>query len=86
MRIQLLSIEIPSRQISSRLLIVAPYVDYNPFPVQPALALLGGAGREVMLECGSVVKVVKEPSVHCGGELFRDDIETSLPYVETATR
>lgn len=61
-------------------------MDYNPFPVQPALALLGGAGREVMLECGSVVKVVKEPSVHCGGELFRDDIETSLPYVETATR
>jgi hypothetical protein len=58
---------------------------YNPFRVLRALALLGGAGREVMLECWSVVKVVKEPSVHCGGELFRDDIETNLPYVETAT-
>jgi hypothetical protein len=59
--------------------------DYNPYRVQRALALLGGAGREVMLECGSFVKVVKEPSVYCGGEWFRDDIETSLPYVETAT-
>ena len=59
--------------------------DYNPFRVQRALMLLGGAGREVMLGCGSVVKVVKEPSVYRAGGCFRDDIETSLPYVETAT-
>jgi hypothetical protein len=30
--------------------------DYNPFRVQCTLALLGGAGREVMLECGSIVE------------------------------
>jgi len=58
--------------------------DYNPYRVGRALALLGGAGREVTLENGSVVKVVKEPSVYRGGEWFREDIETSLPYVETA--
>jgi hypothetical protein len=58
--------------------------DYNPYRVGRALALLGGTGREVTLESGSVVKVVKEPSVYRGGEWFRDDIETSLPYVETA--
>jgi hypothetical protein len=58
--------------------------DYNPYRVRRALGLLGGAGREVTLESGSVVKVVKEPSVYRGGEWFRDDIETSLPYVETA--
>ena len=57
--------------------------DYNPYRVGRALALLGGAGREVTLESNSVVKVVKEPSVYRGGEWFRDDIETSLPYVET---
>jgi hypothetical protein len=56
--------------------------DYNPYRVGRALALLGG--REVTLECGSVVRVVKEPSVYRGGEWFRNDIETSLPYVETA--
>ena len=57
--------------------------DYNPYRVGRALALLGGAGREVTLETGGVVKVVKEPSVYRGGEWFRDDIETRLPYVET---
>jgi hypothetical protein len=58
--------------------------DYNPYRVGLALALVGGAGREVTLENGSVVKVVKEPSVHRGGEWFCEDIETrSLPYVET---
>lgn len=57
--------------------------DYNPYRVRRAIALLGGAGREITLECGSVVKAVKEPSVYRGGEWFRDDIETSLPYVET---
>jgi hypothetical protein len=59
--------------------------DYNPFRVQHALALLGGAGRKVMFECRSAVKVVKEPSVYRGGEWFRDDIVTSLPYVERNT-
>jgi hypothetical protein len=59
--------------------------DYNPFRVQRALALSGGTGREVLLECGSHVRVVKEPSVHPAGEWFRDEIETSLPYVETVT-
>ena len=59
--------------------------DYNPYRVRRALALLGVAGREVTLACGSVVKVVKEPSVYRGGEYFCDDIETILPYVETAT-
>ena len=58
--------------------------DYNLYRVRRALGLLGGAGREVTLESGSVVKVVREPSVYRGGEWFRDDIETSLPYVETA--
>ena len=57
--------------------------DYNPFRVQRALKLLGGA-EEVTLESGSVVKVVKEPSVYRAGEWFRDDIETGLSYVETA--
>jgi hypothetical protein len=57
--------------------------DYNRYRVGRALALLGRAGREVTLENGSVIKVVKEPSVYRGGEWFRDDIETSLPYVET---
>jgi hypothetical protein len=57
--------------------------DFNPFRVQRALKLFGGV-EEVTLESGSVVKVVKEPSVHLGGMWFRDDIETSLPYVETA--
>jgi len=59
--------------------------DYNPFRVRRALALVGEAGREVKLEGGSVVKVVKEKSVYRGGEWFCDDIESSLPYVETAT-
>jgi hypothetical protein len=58
--------------------------DYNPYRVRRALGMLGAAGREVMLEGGSLVKVVKEKSVYRGGEWFRDDIETSLPYVETA--
>lgn len=57
--------------------------DYNPYRVKRALGLLGGSGREVTLESGSVVKVVKEPSVYRRGEWFRYDIETSLPYVET---
>ena len=30
-----------------------------------------------------MVKAVKEPSVYRGGEWFRDNIETSLPYVKT---
>jgi hypothetical protein len=59
--------------------------DYNPYRVRRTLALLGVAGREVTLACGSVVKVVKEVSIYRGGECFRDDIETSLPYVETVT-
>jgi hypothetical protein len=59
--------------------------DYNPSRVRRALALLGVAGRGVTLACGSVVKVVKEASVYHGGECFRDDIETNLPYVETVT-
>ena len=59
--------------------------DYNPYRVRRALALLGVAEREVTLPCGSVVKVVKEASVYRGGECFCDDIETSMPYVETVT-
>jgi hypothetical protein len=41
--------------------------NFNPHRMQRALALFGGTGREVTLECGSVVKVVKEPSVYRGG-------------------
>jgi len=59
--------------------------DYNPYRVHRTLALLGVAGREVTLACGSTVKVVKEASVYRGGECFCNDIETSLPYVETVT-
>ena len=64
--------------------------DYNPFRVRRALALCaeagsGSGGKEVTLECGSVVKVVDETSSYRGGEWFCDDIETSLPYVETVT-
>jgi len=63
--------------------------DYNPFRVRRALEMLAsrgaGPGKEVKLECGSVVKVVKEMSSYRGGEWFCDDIETSLPYVETIT-
>ena len=36
------------------------------------------------LECGSVVKLVKESSVYRGGQWFYV-IETSLPYVEAVT-
>ena len=57
--------------------------DYNPFRVQRALELFGGAEKEVTLECGSVVKVVKEKLVLRGGECFCGNIETSLPYVKT---
>ena len=63
--------------------------DYNPFRVRRALEMLAsrgaGPGKEVKLECGSVVKVVKEMSSYRGGEWFCDDIETGLPYVETIT-
>lgn len=63
--------------------------DYNPFRVGRALEMLAsrgaGPGKEVKLECGSVVKVVKEMSSYRGGEWFQDDIETGLPYVETVT-
>ena len=59
--------------------------DYNPYRVRRALALLGVAGTEVTLACGSVVKVDKEASVYHGGEYFYNDIETNLPYVETVT-
>jgi hypothetical protein len=63
--------------------------DYNPFRVRRALEMLASRGaapgKEVKLECGSVVKVVKEMSSYRGGEWFCDDIETSLPYVETIT-
>lgn len=60
--------------------------DYNPFRVRRALEVLGGeAGKEVELECGSVVKVVEETTSYRGGEWFCDDIESSLPYVETVT-
>jgi hypothetical protein len=63
--------------------------DYNPFRVRRALRMLAsrgaGPGEEVKLECGSVVKVVKEMSSYRGGEWFCDDIETGLPYVETIT-
>ena len=63
--------------------------DYNPFRVRRALEMLASRGaepgQEVKLECGSAVKVVKEMSSYRGGEWFCDDIETSLPYVETIT-
>ncbi|KAI0280921.1 hypothetical protein BGY98DRAFT_961275 [Russula aff. rugulosa BPL654] len=63
--------------------------DYNPFRVRRALEMVtsrgAGPGKEVTLECGSVVKVVKEMSSYRGGEWFCDDIETGLPYVETLT-
>ena len=57
--------------------------DYNAFRVQRVLKSFGGAEEGVMLESGSVVEVVKGPSVCRGGEWFCDDIETSLPYVKT---
>jgi hypothetical protein len=57
--------------------------DYNPFRVQRVLKLFGGAEREVTLECGSVVKVVKESLMYRGGEFFCDNIETILSYVKT---
>jgi len=47
------------------------------------LKLFGGAEKEVTLECGSVVKVVKEKLVYRGGEFFCDNIETNLSYVKT---
>jgi len=61
--------------------------DYNPFRVRRARARArtGGAGNEIMLECGSVMRVVDEISTYRGGEWFVDDIESSLPYVETVT-
>jgi len=59
--------------------------DYNPFRVRRALARTGGAGNEIKLECGSVMRVVDDMSTYRGGEWFIDDIESSLPYVETVT-
>jgi hypothetical protein len=61
--------------------------DYNPFRVRRALVRTGGPGNEIKLECGSVMKVVDEKSVYYKGEGegFVDDIESSLPYVETVT-
>jgi hypothetical protein len=59
--------------------------DYNPFRVRRALARTGGGGAEVKLESGSVIKVVDGTSSYRGGEWFCDDIESSLPYVETVT-
>ena len=59
--------------------------DYNPFRVRRALERTGGAGKELKLESGSVIKVVDGVSVYRGGEWFKGDIETSLPYVETTT-
>ena len=63
--------------------------DYNPFRVRRAREMVASRGaepgKEVKLECGSVVKVVEEMSSYRGGEWFRDDIETRLPYVETVT-
>ncbi|KAI0294199.1 hypothetical protein BC826DRAFT_1104786 [Russula brevipes] len=60
--------------------------DYNPFRVRRALARTGGRpGAELKLKCGSVIRVVDDASVYPGGEWFREDVETSLPYVETVT-
>ena len=63
--------------------------DYNPFRVRRAREMVtsrgAGPGKEVKLECGNIVKVVEETSSYRGGEWFCDDIETSLPYVETVT-
>ncbi len=59
--------------------------DFNPYRMRRALALFGVAGKEVTLACGSRVKVINETSVYRGGECFCNDIETSLPYVETVT-
>ena len=59
--------------------------DYNPFRVRRALARTGGPERELKLECGSVMKVITGTSTLRGGEWFYDDIESSLPYVETVT-
>jgi hypothetical protein len=59
--------------------------DYNPFRVRRARVRTGGAGNEIKLECGSVMRVVDEISTYRGGEWFVDDIESSLPYVETVT-
>jgi hypothetical protein len=59
--------------------------DYNPFRVRRALARTGGPGIEIKLECGSVMRVVDKKSVYRKGEWFVDDIESSLPYVETVT-
>ena len=59
--------------------------NYNPYRVWRALSLLGVAGGEVTFACGSTVKVVKEASVYLSDEWFYNDIETSLPYVETVT-
>jgi hypothetical protein len=39
--------------------------DFNPYRVQRTLALSGGEGREVKLECGSVVKARLSKSRLC---------------------
>jgi hypothetical protein len=60
--------------------------DYNPFRVRRALARTGARpGVELKMKCGSVIRVVDDASVYPGGEWFREDVETSLPYVETVT-
>jgi hypothetical protein len=42
-------------------------------------------GNEIKLECGSVMRVVDETSVYRKGGWIVDDIESSLPHVETVT-
>ena len=59
--------------------------DYSPFRIRRALERTGGTGNEIKLECGSVMRVVDETSVYRKGEWIVDDIESSLPYVETVT-
>ena len=59
--------------------------DYNPFRVRRARARTGGAGNEIRLNCGSVMRVVDEISTYRDREMFADDVESSLPYVETVT-
>jgi hypothetical protein len=63
--------------------------DYNPFRVRRALEMLAsrgagpGPGKEVTLECGSIVKVVKKMTSYRGSEWlrrYRDELALRRGY------
>lgn len=55
--------------------------DFNPHAVRRA----GAGGEAVRLPSGNTLRVVTGSSVITSSDLFQDDLESALPYVETVT-